>query len=231
MKHRIRIVFAAAATLVASSAVRAETITAEFVGVTPSTPTVSVTRDGQAFNNILAGWINWTNVQPPNSALAPGFASLCAELGKSIDAVSTFETRALTPYFSNTVASQVKEFWGENIGAVNNDPNNAIAFQLGMWEIIHETSGTLDMTNGNVVVTDGPANQLQLGQQWLSQVNGQGTFEENLIVLDSLTGQDQIVPYNVVPVPPAVVLGGMGLISLVGYGIRRRRNNKKPLAA
>lgn len=210
-------------TFFVAPSLRAETITADFAGVSPG-ETVSVNLGGLEFKNIAAGFFNWTNVSPPSSFLAPSFQSFCAELNVGVQNTVTFTITPLQPRYSDIVASRLREFWGENFPNIGGDATRAAAFQLGVWEIVHEDGFGLDLASGNFQATASPNGNaaINLAQSWLNNVNGQGTFADNLLVLDADGSQDQIVQPPVVPVPPSVILGGMGLISLVGFGIRRR---------
>lgn len=210
----------------ASPAARAETITADFAGVSPG-ETVTVNLGGLEFKNIAAGYFNWTNVTPSNTFLGSSFQSFCAELNVGVQSTATFTTQPLQPRYSDVVASRLREFWGENFPGIGGDATRAAAFQLGVWEIVHEDGFGLDLAGGNFQASVSPNGNaaIALAQGWLNNVNGQGAFADNLLVLDADGSQDQIVQPPVVPVPPTVVLGGMGLIGMIGYGIRRRLSN------
>jgi hypothetical protein len=206
------------------AAAHAETISADFAGVGPG-ETVSVTLDGVPFKNISAGYFNWTNVNPNTTFLGSAFQSFCVELNVGVAASTTFTFTPLQPRYTDTQTSRLREYFGENFANAGSNATTAAAFQLGLWEIVHENSGSLNLSTGNYTADSSPNNNaaINLAQSWLNALDGQGTFEDNLIVLDSAGSQDQIVRTPMVPVPPSVILGGMGLISLVGYGIRRRR--------
>jgi len=193
---------------------------------------VSMTFNNRNLNNISAGFFNWINVDPSNTFLGSSFRSFCIELDVDIITRTSFTTQPLRPRFSDATANRLREFWGENFAKIGNDAGNAAAFQIGIWEIVGEAGTTpLDLASGGTQATAGPANTIATAQSWLNGVDGQGTFEDGLIVLDSLKSQDQITVGQMVPVPPAVILGAMGLASLVGYGVRRRRAAKKSITA
>jgi hypothetical protein len=204
--------------------VRAETITADFAGVSPG-ESVSVSLGGVNLKNVSAGFFNWTNVSPASSIFAPSFQSFCVELNVGVLNTATFTTVPLEPRYSATVASRLREFWGENFAGIGGDPTRAAAFQLGIWEIVHEDGQGLDLASGTFTASVSPnGNQaINLAQNWLNNVDGQGTLADGLVILDAEGSQDQIVQTPIVPVPPSVVLGGVGLVGLMGYGIRRRR--------
>ena len=49
-------------------------------------------------------------------------------------------------------------------------------------------------------------------------------------VIDGVTG-DQIMQFNVIPEPSSLMLTALGLVSLAGYGWRRRRTAGRRKAA
>jgi len=214
---------AIAAVALFAAPLRADTVTAEFAGVNPN-QTVSVALGSTNYIGLLAGYYNW-NYLDGNPSFSPNFRTFCVELNVGVQSPVTFNITSLTPKFSDLQASRLQEFWGEHFADVGNGAQTAAAFQLGVWEIANET-GDLDLSSGNFrALTSGkrPTDSatVALAQSWLNTVDGQGTFETNLTLLDSDSSQDQIT--TTVPVPPGAVLGGMGLVSLIGYGLRRRR--------
>lgn len=231
MRTYLTRIAAVAGALFAVPVANAETLTADFAGVSPS-QTVSVTYNNVAYNGVSAGFFNWINVSPATSAFAPSFQSFCAEINVGVLPTTTFTTTPLSPRYSSSQASRLREFWGENFASAGASATNAAAFQIGVWEIVGENGATsLDLASGNFKADSSPNSNAAIDQAkaWLANVDGQGTFEDNLTLLDSESSQDQIgktTPSTVVPVPPAVVLGGMGLMSLMGYGVRRRLARK-----
>ncbi len=78
------------------------------------------------------------------------------------------------------------------------------AFQLVVNEI---ASSTMIVVMKDLTIGDKPLNDV--------------TFEGNLALVS--LNSNSIAVIDTAPVPPAVVLAGMGLISFAGYGLRRRR--------
>ena len=222
-----------AALLAVTASARAETLTADFNGVSPG-ETVTVTYNNVAYKNLSAGYFNWINVSPATSTFAPQFQSFCVEINRGVLSQTTFNTTPLQPRYSASQSARLREFWGENFAGVGANPTRAAAFQLGIWEIVGEDGTTaLDLASGNFTGDSSPDSNAAIEQAktWLNAVDGQGTFEDNLLILDSESSQDQInTTSTVVPVPPAVLMGGMGLMSLVGYGLRRRQTARKAAA-
>jgi hypothetical protein len=206
---------------------KADTVTADLQSVTPGT-TVDITFGGYPFSGISAGYFNWANVTPSNTFLGASFRSFCIQFDVGALVHSTFTTVDLEPRFNSLTANRLREFWGRYFGSVGEDANLATAFQLGLWEIVHETKGFLDLSTGNFIVDSAAAGVKNTAQNWLNSLDGTGPLDTTLVVLDSPNSQDQIINRvpPIIPAPPAVILGAMGLVSLIGYGAGRRRNAK-----
>jgi MYXO-CTERM domain-containing protein len=213
------LVLAAAAALFVAIPARAESVVVEFAGVSPGEVAL-FTLNGQGGSS-LAGYFNYNRLGGSTQLGASGFRSFCIELQQGITSGAfTFDCVAIESRFDATRVSRLQELWGENIGKVNSDAT-AAAFQLAVWEITHEGGNNgLNLANGDFVVTNA-AEAAAIAQNWLNNVDGQGTFETGLLALVNETEQDQLTV--LVPAPPGVVMAGFGLVGLVGYGIRRRR--------
>lgn len=99
------------------------------------------------------------------------------------------------------------------------------AFQVAVWEIVREQSGTLDAATGNFHVADGTSKSVvELANTFLSAAsNYNGTGSYKLTALSNASWQDVLVATTVSPVPEpetfALFLGGLGAIGLLS---RRR---------
>jgi hypothetical protein len=139
-------------------------------------------------------------------------------------------------------ADALRRLWGTyRAGAQTNDMR-AAAFQMAIWEIVFETTPSLnnplpklDVTKGSLYmdtigsVTGKSGASITLSSiateanKYLYNVyNSIGTsYEPNLVVLSMPNGQDQLV---VMPVP-AAACGGTALLGLLA-GFRRRRGQQ-----
>ncbi len=216
----VRTAIVAALALAFTGSTRADTITAQFLDVNPG-GVITFTLGGPPAAQTLSGFFNFNRISGSN-VLGESFSSFCMELTQGIapGTTATFSIDPLSSQLSATQVSRMQELWGRNRANVV-DATSANAFQMAVWEIVHETAGNpLDLSAGNFIVTDG-AGASALSQSWLSGLDGTGPFETNLVALTNPDVQDQVA--ILVPVPPAAILAGIGLISLTGYGIRRRR--------
>lgn len=110
------------------------------------------------------------------------------------------------------------------------DSIHSAAFQLAIWEIAFETSGTLDVDGAHsgkgvnfATGPDGPGSVIGIANGWLSGLNG-GLWTDTmgLYTYRSDSHQDQIV-YHRTPAPATWMILGAGL-GLIAF-LRRRRVN------
>ena len=115
------------------------------------------------------------------------------------------------------LANQLRELYGRYYpaftGALNSD--TAGALQIATWEIVRETSGTLDVLNGTTRFRNGanPA-ALTLAQTYLSGLTGSGPSLDNIFALTAVDVQDIVVQDSPVPEPGTGALVGIGLLLL-----------------
>lgn len=103
------------------------------------------------------------------------------------------------------------------------DAEHASALQIAIWEIVRETSGTLNVSSGNILFQNPQdAAALALAQTYLNSLDGTGPKLQNLYALDEVGAQDVIVQVNFpTPEPATFALMGIALIGL-SLVIRRR---------
>jgi hypothetical protein len=158
------------------------------------------------------------------------FIGFCLDLGEFVGTPVLYQVQDLTdaPVPGTKITAQkavdlAKLVGGVLAGSFNSvatvlDSNlKASAFQLAVWEIVNETSGTYDTTAGWVRAGTDAAVRAQ-ANTYLGTISG-ATAAKGLFALTSDGKQDFMV--QVVPIPAAAWLLGSGLIGL--FGVARRR--------
>ncbi len=135
---------------------------------------------------------------------------------------------------NNKKANDIRELWAENIASVSNGVT-AAAFQLAIWEIVHEEKGAAyDLSSGNGFwATNDYApgasqtnfdNALNMAQGWLNSLDG--NIDADPINLRAYVSDNYqcYVGEGTVPAPGALLLSSLGTM-FVGW-IRQRKNMK-----
>jgi MYXO-CTERM domain-containing protein len=222
-----RAVLCGAAVLAASSA-SAGSVELRFDGVDPGEKVrVYLDTDGNGsydFNKrINAGVMNWTNRDTGGR-----FDTFCIELTQTISAGQqrtytlhddlTAAPRTDGVILSDTKADKLELFWGQYRDLVV-DSDTASAFQVGIWEIVYDGDGVLDIQYGSGTFSVSSHSSYQdtfgIASQWLNGLDLNGE-RADLMALSNAHKQDQITE---VPTPGAAAAG----LVLLGLATRRRR--------
>lgn len=155
--------------------------------------------------------------------IADPLMGFCIDLSQSpAPTDATFDvvplTEAPSPTFIGSTITPAKadllqELWGRHYSLTMTN-QQAAEFQLAVWEIIFETSGTYDIASGSL-----RSNDLNPGTNaLLSSLNGLGP-KADLVALTHPQYQDMLAQ---VPAPGAVCLSSFGLVVLGWLRVRRR---------
>jgi hypothetical protein len=126
-------------------------------------------------------------------------------------------TEAPNPTFIGTTitpakAALLEELWGRYYNTTMTE-QQAAEFQLAIWEIVYETSGTYDISDGSV-----RSDSFNEGTNaLLAGLDGTGP-KSQLVALTNSVYQDLLAE---IPAPGALALGSLGL-SIVGW-LRSRK--------
>jgi hypothetical protein len=155
----------------------------------------------------------------------PSFDAYCVDLYQTINFGAPPYTEYTPPgtshVFANSNAySDLSKLYA-TAGVVNNAVDEA-AFQIAVWEIAYETTGTYDLTKGSASFSGGTADSsgaLTLASTWLGELGDNGAGP-GIVVRESSEHQDMISP---VPEPETYALFMAGLAA-VGFMARRRKS-------
>jgi hypothetical protein len=202
----------------------ADIITARLDEVAPKR-TVSLSKNsGVSFEDVGAGTSQFTRLGGDYSG--PGadgeFEAYCIQLTQSITWGETYDFETREPELSpvpgsgmgTARADLLAELYGRFFAPGTTSRDDAAAFQLAVWEIVHDDGA--DLTTGLIQVEDTGV-WFGLAQTWLSALDGTGPHAD-LLAMTHPDKQDHIIL-----IPNAPAAGLMLVAGLFGGASRKRR--------
>ena len=161
----------------------------------------------------------------------PSFTSYCVDLYESISfadpAYTNYNEVDGSTHFTGLHAAADADI-GKlfSAGHLVNNAKTQAAFQVAIWEIAYETSGSYNLSTGTAQFSGGTAassGALTLATSWLGSL---GANTMDVKVLESLSirnikGHQDVVFAQAVPEPSTYALMAAGLMS-IGFVARRR---------
>jgi hypothetical protein len=226
-----------------ATAARASTMTFSDFANGSHTVQATISSPASAFNEtVIAGGVlaSYTG----DNGITKSFKSYCVDLYESISFGQSYSNY-------NNIGGGAYAFTNSNaayeIGRLffNNkqidDATKEAAFQIAVWELSYETSGSYDLSAGNAKFSGGTAatsGALDLASNWLNELSTAVGFT-GISVLESVASssgagyQDMVYPAFIpdeqpippVPEPSTYALMAAGLAG-VGFLTRRRASQK-----
>lgn len=192
------------AAAVAAARANAQNLSATLLGVSPGLAVNGTFDNGSYVTDIPSGVLHFTE-----------FDAFCVEPDQELSFPETLIYQIQDPAKlanSETIARLVGGFLASSQSA-----QDAAAVQWAIWEVTNETLSGPSLIDGNVRITT-PVGQstATLANQYLANVNN---YTPASLTYLTNTGRQDVVTWNVVPEPGALVLSAFSAVLL----IRRRR--------
>jgi hypothetical protein len=178
--------------------------------------------------NVGAG--GFSAVYTPTGGAPTSFIAYCIDLVQTFSFNSSFDVTPVSAlaHFGATTAGALDRLYTQRFAAVANNIESA-AFQLAVWEIMNETSGSYSVSGGSFMAAATPGSNsndltaIGYANAWLEALSSGAFGGYRLTALTSATRQDQLMATPVSePETYAMLLAGLGLM---GFLARRRRLN------
>lgn len=174
------------------------------------------------------GIFSWSQTTPLNANFNAAVPTYCIELDQGLTNTTTTFTVQTNLTLAPTIGTAAKataitslfdRYYNSTIG----NTSQQAAFQLALWDIIYDgapSTSVTESTNGFVKFSNATA-QSMLDAIANNTAYSNGSLAGNrLVALTNGSLQDQITvdpnPSNPVPAPPAVLLAGLGALTLLG---------------
>ncbi len=186
-------------------AASADLVHVTFQSVTPNRIVQLSLNGGAGYGSYYAGLMNWTTDEP-SARLADEFHTFCIELTEHVSFGGHYTYSLVDPALAPTAlggmganrAGLLSELFGRYYPTANFTlADQAAAFQLAAWEIVHDTG--LDLSTGTLRVRNNGA-YWQLAESMLGSLTGSGP-RMSLTAMAQTGVQDQVI----VPEPTSML--------------------------
>ena len=211
-----------------------------------STVTLYKQKASDTFNGGGRQWVNNISNRPGITALAGGFRltdgiediiAWCLDVSHNLFLPGIYEITN-TPFSDTTgtlSAAQIANI--ENLFEVNyatldlsnstSGKNQSAGFQLALWELLYETSGTWAVTGGSWFANS-TTSALNYAAAFLANLDGPITQNYQLTFYESTQNGQNLVSVTPIPIPAALGMFLAAMASLIAW---RRQKRELPKAA
>jgi hypothetical protein len=178
--------------------------------------------------NVSAG--GFSAVYTPTGGAPTSFIAYCIDLVQTFNFSSSFNVTPVSAlaHFGASTAAALDRLYTQRFASVD-DRIESAAFQLAVWEIVNEASGSYSVSGGSFTAAATPGGNsndltaIGYANTWLGALGSGGSGGYILTALTSTTRQDQLMATPISePETYAMLLAGLGLM---GFLARRRRLN------
>jgi len=173
-----------------------------------------------------AGGFLMQNTSAPGSG---SFLAWCLDVQGFLTSPATYSLIAGTAFYTGAVGAMkvdaLERFATALLPSVNTKMESG-AFQLALWEIVGESSGSYTLDSGNFVVGAASNGAKELAQTWLTNLNS-GAYSANAMTLGvwkDVGGRTQDLGLFTPAIPEPEIYAMMGIgLGLLGWAARRRK--------
>lgn len=158
------------------------------------------------------------------------FVTSSVDVLKPADVALAGSSATVPTVISSSAAADLGRLYTNHHAAIDSTGSsgaNEAAFQLAVWEIVNERSGTYSLAGGDFKATGTGSS---IASTWLNELNtaSASTYSANIWTVQSMVSgrgyAQDVVVFTQVPEPEtyAMMLAGLGLL---GFVLRRRNQN------
>jgi hypothetical protein len=173
-----------------------------------------------------AGAFSMLNVTAGGGSFAAWCVDIYSWLNTSSSGASYTLTSGTSFFGGSSIVTALERLASQHLASIDTVAESG-AFQLAVWEIVYENSGTYDLGTGNFRVASASGGAISTANSWLAGL-GSGARTMTLGIWASSSSQDLAVFAAPIPEPEiyAMMLAGLGLLGFAGKRNKRRRQTQ-----
>jgi len=185
-----------------------------------------VTSPAAITSSPAAGGFLMQNTSPPSSG---SFVAWCLDVQSWLTSPATYSQVSGSAFYTGTVGATKVNALERLATAVLSSVDTiqeSGAFQLAVWEIVNESSGSYTLNSGNFRVGTASDGAKGLAQTWLTNLNN-GTYSADTMTLGvwkDVSGKTQDLGVFTLAIPEPEIYAMMAVgLGLLGWAVRRKK--------